>query len=405
MGLSELIARTEARARAGANQTYPRHRGRDPHARRGPGAPAAAPVPLPAHPPCVFEGVTLERCHTCAGPDESRHVRECELYEDRCTRAPVSAAARACTHCPGRLHEAPPVASDARTVRFDHRNLFPHLDRLRFNAGLTADPAGGYVLAWRDSVARSRVWFGRLDGSFRPVGGPEHLRVDHPLAAEGQDDPRLWWHAGALHCSFTGVARDAAGVRASMLYARLRPDLTTEAAFAPEFAGRASWEKNWAFFSHDGALYAVYYIAPRHRILRVAGARCEEVHATETPPLWTGGELRGGTPPLRLGDEYVCFAHASTEEPRPGMPGHKRYVAPAYTFEARPPFRVTAITPAPVWEVDESVRPYGLGYSVLFPCGAVADGDGFVVSMGHHDHWIELRRLAAADLRRALAPI
>lgn len=399
--MRDLIERTEARRRAGANQTYTRHLGRGSSVVRTAGAPA--PVSLPAHPPCVFEGQTLERCHTCAGPDESRHVRECELFEDRCTRGLVNAQVRACTHCPGRLHEAPPVASDAETVRFDHRNLFPHLDRLRFNAGLTRDPAtGGYVLAWRDSVARSRVWFGRLDAQFRPYGKPEQLRVEHPLAAEGQDDPRLWWHAGALHCSFTGVARDAAGVRASMLYARLRPDLTTEAAFAPEFAGRARWEKNWAFFSHDGALYAVYYIAPHHRILRIDGERCEQVYATPTPPIWAGGELRGGSPPLRLGDEYLCFLHASTAEDRPGIPGHRRYVAPAYTFEARPPFRVTAITPAPVWEVDESVRPYGLGYSVLFPCGAVADGAGFVVSMGHHDHWIELRRISLSDLTNRL---
>lgn len=402
MGLSDLIERTEARRRAGANQTYPQHRGRASHAART----AAAPLPaaLPVHPPCVFEGQTLERCHTCAGPDESRHVRECELFEDRCTRGPVNTQVRACTHCYGRMHEAPPVASSDGVIRFDHRNLFPHLDRLRFNAGMTRDPDGGYVLAWRDSVVRSRVWFGRLDEQFRPYGKPEQLRVEHPRATAGQDDPRLWWHAGALHCSFTGCEAlpGGSGVLANMLYARLRPDLTTEAVFAPNFAGRAKWEKNWTFFSHDGRLYAVYYVAPHHRILRIDGERCEQVYATPTPPIWAGGELRGGSPPLRLGDEYVCFLHASTVEDRPGIPGHRRYVCPVYTFEAKPPFRVTGITPKPVWEVDETVRPYGLGYSVLFPCGAAVEGDSLVVSMGHHDHWIELRRISLSDLTNRL---
>lgn len=91
MSLATIRARNLARRAAGK---LPGALGTTP-------APVRVPVPLAVlRPPCEHEGQTLELCHTCKGADESRHVRECALHDDKCTRAVVSAKVRACATCP-----------------------------------------------------------------------------------------------------------------------------------------------------------------------------------------------------------------------------------------------------------------------------------------------------------------
>lgn len=105
MSLADIQDRTAARKLAGAPQAYPEHAGKAP--RR---APPPRPVALPVLAPCVHEGQLLELCHTCKGADESRHVRECDLYGDKCTRAVVSAKVRACATCPDHVaHDRDPA--------------------------------------------------------------------------------------------------------------------------------------------------------------------------------------------------------------------------------------------------------------------------------------------------------
>lgn len=385
MSVRDLLARPKS------GRTYPEH------AARGVSAPTLAPPrPLPLLAECVHLGARV-------GKGCGSLVRACHLHGTTTTahtRCPD--AVRHCPACPDRVTAAPLPAADG-TLRFDRRTLFPDAPGLRFNTSILAHESG-YLICWRIAPALSRIWIGRLDAQFRPVGAALPLNLAHPMCAEGQDDPMLFGHAGAVHVAFTGVERTGTGVRANVLYARLTAALEVERVFAPHYPARNAWEKNWAFFSHEGALYAVYSVAP-HRILRIDGDRAELAHETPLECRWEGGELRGGAAPLRVGDEYLCFAHSSVGIPRPGMPHYRVYDVPAYTFEARPPFRVTSITPRPLWVADESQRPGEIAYSVLFPRGAVQTPDGYAVSAGAHDRWTEIRTVSAAELERATVPL
>lgn len=46
---------------------------------------------------CVHEGIVLEFCHGCSG--EMKHVRQCEKFDDKCTRGVVSDKVRSCQTC------------------------------------------------------------------------------------------------------------------------------------------------------------------------------------------------------------------------------------------------------------------------------------------------------------------
>lgn len=127
-------------------------------------------------------------------------------------------------------------------------------------------------------------------------------------------------------------------------------------------------EKNWLWFSHENELYLIYTTWP-HLIVHWNDLflPVEEYRTNVWSPFWNWGEPRGGSAPILVGDEYVSFFHSST----PWQDGKRQYHMGAYAFEARPPFRVTRVTPEPLLSgsLDD---PWAEGKPlVVFPCAAL----------------------------------
>jgi predicted GH43/DUF377 family glycosyl hydrolase len=127
-------------------------------------------------------------------------------------------------------------------------------------------------------------------------------------------------------------------------------------------------EKNWLWFSHAEALHLVYMTVP-HQIVRWNDSlQVEEVYESKLwHPAWKHGQPRGGSAPVRIGDTYFSFFHSST----PWKNGKRQYHMGAYTFEAKPPFKVTSVTPKPI--LSGSIKdPWGPDKPlVVFPCAAI----------------------------------
>lgn len=293
-----------------------------------------------------------------------------------------------------------PAPAPLSVARIDDGMLAPGAAGARFNASLFRR-RGALLLAYRTGWDGARCHVARLDEALAPRDTTP-LDLSHPLAPVGQEDPRLFAHAGRLHVAFCGVERAGRrGVRTHQLYARLADDFRPEAVYAPAYDWRAGWEKNWGFFDHGGDLFAVYSIAP-HVVLRIDGDRAEEVARSETRFPWAGGHLRGGAPPVRVGDEYVVWFHGAADPPHPMCArGRRRYSVGVYGFEARPPFRVTRMTPGPLLWADPATCPADVWADVAFPCGAVLEGGRWLVSMGVHDRWVDVAGWAAAAVGRA----
>jgi predicted GH43/DUF377 family glycosyl hydrolase len=148
-------------------------------------------------------------------------------------------------------------------------------------------------------------------------------------------------------------------------------------------------EKNWLWFFHGDQLHMEYQASP-HIVARFSlDGKLEQEYKTEPNLSWDYGTIRGGTPPVLVGDEYLTFFHSRL----PDDYFRARYYMGAYTFESEPPFKITRITTEPllagsrddIWGKDKPL--------VVFPCGSRLKDGKWLVTLGCNDlasAWIEI---------------
>ncbi len=304
--------------------------------------------------PCIHLGKRLP------GQACGSAIHTCNLHGDKTNKTGPcgKGAARDCPSC-----------ADYATTKALPEPAAP------FNAS-TIEYRGHLVTAYRIGEAASRLFIQAGDTHYP-------LAIKHHRARFSQEDPRLFIYRGRLHVMFVGVAEKQANdpSTVSVLYARLSEEFAIEEVFYPRFEYRQTTEKNWApFEADDGNLYAVYSVAP-HVVYRIDGNAAYPVHGTPNPFPWSGGALRGGAAPVRVGDVFYHWFH-----------GVKRvnsvltYSVGVCVFDARPPFRVLRQTAEPLlW--GTAGRP-GFKKAVVFPCGAYLKDDAWHVSCGVDDQRI-----------------
>jgi predicted GH43/DUF377 family glycosyl hydrolase len=171
-------------------------------------------------------------------------------------------------------------------------------------------------------------------------------------------------------------------------------------------------EKNWMPFDYQGLLFLVYSVFP-HKIFYPLPETetCETVATTFPQRNWKWGEVRGGTPAISIGDQYLAFFHSSMEMKSVQSEEQKtlHYFMGAYTFEKDPPFRVTGMSPHPIiskgFYSGNRYVPYWKPVQVIFPCGLIADGPYLWVSYGRQDHEIWIAKVDLAKLLNSLTVV
>lgn len=149
-----------------------------------------------------------------------------------------------------------------------------------------------------------------------------------------------------------------------------------------------STEKNWQFFEHAGQLHFVHAPQPHAVVAWDLGAgRPAAVHKTKARFPWAFGTPRGGTPPVRVGDEYFSFLHARYFPKPPPFPTFTGaiYGATLYAFAAHPPFRPTRWVPFPLVEGDPFAPRALFGSAVAYPAGALFEAGRWIVACGVND--------------------
>lgn len=344
-------------------------------------------TPVPVNLPCLHEGPILER----AGCDcDLKHVRDCDLY-DRCTRGRNNGSVASCATCPDYRDIRP-----AQTTRIDSARLSP--GPAHFNCSLI-DYQGGRLLAYRKGPNPARIYVVELGDDLQPVGASTRLWIRDRRCIHGTEDPRLFTWGGRLHVAFVGVKLVDDIVQTSMMVARLSDAFEVERLIVPDYRKRTPQEKNWQPFERGGTLHWVYNAMP-HTILRMDPTGRAHVACETTPRLqWSGGIIRGGAPPVLVGDEYYHWFH-----------GFKRgkpitYSVGVYTFAAAPPHAIRRITRHPILVAPG--RTAEGDKTVVFPCGAIHDRarNRWLVSYGLHDQHCEIAEWNADELERVLEPV
>ncbi len=253
-----------------------------------------------------------------------------------------------------------------------------------------------------------------LDEKFNPIGSAFllHTRTTNPFRPFKRQDPRLITVGGRLFIVYNDLLDDETSRR--MCIAEVHFDGTRFFSDPPQllcrFKGERKdrWEKNWTPFEHDKNLMLAYSLVP-HLILHPREETCEEVAITQSPINWKWGTLRGGTPALREGDRYLAFFHSSIPMSSKHSEGKvvPHYFMGAYTFEAQPPFAVTAVSPSPLIGKEfyegtkhKTWRPL----HVVFPGGFVFDNQHVWIAYGRQDHEIWLAKLNKEKLLNSLVP-
>lgn len=257
---------------------------------------------------------------------------------------------------------------------------------------------------WQSSLS---AW--QLDDDLYPV---HETRLAFPFArgAENFEDPRVIWHDGRFWVSYC-VWR----------YNRLFRSHQSFSAFSPTWqhlsvtnvpygnngytiGSGGGHEKNWIWFRRPGdhCWHFVYSFNP-HVVIRVDTPTQLRKFETSLPrPLpWLYGEVRGGTPPALVGDEFISFFHSSLF----WRGRQKRFYAGAYAFDAKPPFAVRRMTLKPLFAGSEADTRILGGPLVVFPNGAVFTDNEWLLSFGVNDEACGWMRIPHRDLDGLLVPV
>ncbi len=185
---------------------------------------------------------------------------------------------------------------------------------------------------------------------------------------------------------------------------------------------RGQVEKNWVPFAYaepgqPQELYIEYERMPRdifkipnprvNQIEQVVQPQVESINRYYWPKDW--GKLRGGTPARKVGDEYLAFFHSAFRDDE----DISWYVMGAYTFEAKPPFRMTSISHYPIlFKGIYDSPPLNTANPALrciFPAGfAVENRDGrelIHVACGENDSAIKIITLDKIALLKSMKRI
>jgi len=292
------------------------------------------------------------------------------------------------------------------TRSIDVRNvLAPH------NPALVKS-GSGYDLFFRydkpSSKARYLPFFSHigvvsLDEQFRQEE-KEFRKIELPNGYT--EDPRAVWVGDQFYLIFNTLDLEQPPGR-SMCLANLDPSTYRVNYTTMLDMNLKQVEKNWPPFAYslnneDPKLFFEYQISPR-KIISLPDPQKNDLKNIVLPRSsaylslpWekTWGTIRGGTPALKIGDEYLSFFHSSFSE----KGGLYWYVMGAYTFQAEPPFAVTSISSRPILFRGIFDTPItntaDFGKRVIFPSGFVIEkrGDRELIQLacGENDSGIKI---------------
>ena len=253
----------------------------------------------------------------------------------------------------------------------------------------------------------------RLDIEDDRIVNPKVVSFDKLHPTESWEDPRIY-------VGSDGITR--LGVAAWYLYQPIKvsqvlvdldgKDDARKTRISPIYGHNARdifWntgnEKNWMWFEDPvtGGLKWVYSVSP-HVVCEYQNGDIV-AHTTKPAMHCPTGELRGGTNPIRIGDEYLAFIHWSVPWktiPKYGL--RRRYFTTAYMFHAEPPYAPTRWIPEHLLAGSEHDAVIPGSPAVVFPCGLADEGDTLFMTFGSNDCECGWARIPKEDLLSRMVP-
>lgn len=171
-------------------------------------------------------------------------------------------------------------------------------------------------------------------------------------------------------------------------------------------------EKNWVPFDYEGQLHLSYSLSPHLVFQPIDNTRCcYTVSVSQSDLNWRWGELRGGTPAVKVDDQYLAFFHSCISFPSLHSNGQivPHYLMGAYAFSKDPPFEITHISSKPIiakgFYSGQTYPYYWKPVCVIFPCGILVEDECIWITYGRQDHEMWVAKIDRKTLRDSLKPV
>lgn len=287
-----------------------------------------------------------------------------------------------------------------------------------FNPGLVRRPDGLWLLVRRSEIVagmpygRNGIWACKLEEpALKPLGGPLLVFPDSKSDEQFEDPRAVYWNnqvwVGVVNftwfadMSWTGAHQMLGIFRDDAEWtpiARRDPPVETNKGSAGFTDGHH--QKNWTWFFLDGKLHLLYHSDP-WKVIEFGSHWDEQTHHGGEGVRWKYGQVRGGTPPIKVGDLFYTFFHSSM----PWRGRYRRYYAGCLAFEAKPPFKPVLWTQEPLLIGSQNNKWHQHKPLVVFPCGAIYENNRWLVTYGSNDleaGWVEIPH---EDIVKLLQPI
>lgn len=132
-------------------------------------------------------------------------------------------------------------------------------------------------------------------------------------------------------------------------------------------------------------------------ILRMDGARVDEVFQSQSMP-WAWGDIHGGSICHGENGNLLLFFNSRINGKDRSL---DRYQIGVAELSGSPPFEMLRIASKPVVRGEEGICLDGnkrYKANVVFLCGAIREGEGWIISFGNNDNDGRLMKLEAKDL-------
>ncbi len=295
-----------------------------------------------------------------------------------------------------------------------------------YNGSILAKGDGNYLLFFRYDVIDhncprdfyTNIGVAELNHDFKQTE-KEFKRVK--VGSDYAEDPRATWVGEQLFLTYNSLVSLASN-RRIMHAAEIDPKNMNLISDTQMDLQIQPIEKNWVPFAYNDPekghqLFYEYHIYP-HSLLKLTNPKVgvlehalfPEVAAfpkPSWPKMW--GAPRGGSPAIALDDRYLGLFHSFFTD----QDGYAWYLMGAYTFQNKPPFRITGISNYPIFykgifntPVQNTAPPT---VRASYPAGLICekrDGrDVLIVSCGENDCAVKVLVLDKQALLASLKPI
>ncbi len=203
-----------------------------------------------------------------------------------------------------------------------------------------------YIVAFRiDENKSSYIAISFLDKNFEEIGNYKKIDVQTNTA----EDPRIFKFKNDYFLFYNDVLPIKHFARAMNLAKINLQDYSLDYKTTLDLHIKRV-EKNWVpIICEEKNLLLAYKLMP-HKIMLLKDLKKNSLKHLIFENIgfsrffWEWGTPRGGTPAKQIDGEYLAFFHSSFGKRKK----RKTYVMGAYTFEAKPPYKITKVSKFPI---------------------------------------------------------